>query len=252
MPSEGMTIITATGGRPISLALCKNYVMRQTYTGPLQWIVVDDCLPHTALPDVLGRADTTLTVIYPEPCWSPGQITLGRNLKAAIPSILYPRIVFMEDDDWYSPDYLDFMANEFDGIGGRGIVGEGCARYYHVPSRRYMVLNNMAHASMCQTGMTIELIPFLSLICSERNKSFLDIQLWQDARMNRFNTKIRNSSDHCIGIKGLYGRAGIGRGHCPNRGTWIEDNDWDVLTSWIGRDDVEAYRAMREHHDSQH
>ncbi len=247
MYSDGLTLITATGSRPVAFNLCKEYMARQTYQGPLQWIVVDDCtVRSTPTPEDLllpPQPNFTSVVVYPRPLWSPGQITLGRNIREAIPLVMYRKILFIEDDDWYSPKYLDFMSNLLDHY---CIAGEGCARYYHVPARKYMVLSNLNHASMCQTGICSDLLPHLMKVCEDKDRTFLDIRLWNAARQHGFSNGLCSTSDHCIGIKGMSGRAGIGRGHRITGSNWVDDNEWDVLTQWIGEYDVERYKGLRK------
>src|ERR1035441_2250038 len=100
MFKSGVTLITATGNRPKCLQLCQSFIARQTWKGPIQWIVVDDGDDPLEIkfPGVL------LTHIFPEPEWKPGQNTLARNLLAAIPEVFYDNVLFIEDDDWQSPN----------------------------------------------------------------------------------------------------------------------------------------------------
>ena len=39
---NGITLITPTCNRPEAFALCEYWMSRQTYSGEIQWIVVDD------------------------------------------------------------------------------------------------------------------------------------------------------------------------------------------------------------------
>ena len=70
---SGVTLITPTGYRPEAFGLCIEYVWRQTYNGPLQWIVVDD--GHPAMPfngELFEIRGTEVTRIFPVPSWVPG------------------------------------------------------------------------------------------------------------------------------------------------------------------------------------
>src|ERR1017187_2413419 len=96
---KGISIITETGARPEAIALCLKYVQRQSYTGPLQWIVVDDGVTATEAPSLL-REGWLVTYLRPES--QPGQNTLARNLLMALPEVLYEKVLVFEDDDWYS------------------------------------------------------------------------------------------------------------------------------------------------------
>jgi hypothetical protein len=240
---EAVTVITPTGGRPQAFTLCRRWMSRQTYRGTVQWLVVDDCDPPTALPELekygtpfLNASGCEVQVIRPELRWQHGQNTLARNLLAVLDVIRFEKVVFVEDDDWYSADYLEFMSGLLD---KHEIVGEAPARYYHVPSRLYRTLPNARHASLCQTGIRADIVPRMREICREPSGTFIDVRLWEGAP----RAGLSDSPGHCVGMKGLPGRAGIGIGHRPEgRGAdWKSDTDRAVLRSWLGNTDAEAY-----------
>jgi hypothetical protein len=242
MVSSGVTLITPTGGRPKAFQLCRQFVERQTYRGDLQWIIVDDGsmnstigTPKTFTSDFLWHGWSELS-IYPQPRWQPGQNTQARNLLEAIPEVKFDKVLFFEDDDAYTSDYVEMMAALLD---QHAIVGEIHAHYYHVPIKRWRVLQNEQHASLCQTGIRASLLPKLKTICEQPGPEFIDIQLWGGATGRRLV-----QSHNCIGMKGLPGREGIGIGHRPdNSFGWNVDSDLSVLRSWIGSD-VELYREF--------
>jgi hypothetical protein len=233
MESGGVTLITPTGGRPAAFVLCKKYVLRQTYHTPIQWIIVDDGDPSTIQTDF--QLDTLATILYPKPKWQSGQNTLARNILAALPEIQYNRILFIEDDDWYSPEYLEFMCKMLE---KHEIVGETPARYYHIPFRQYRLLPNAHHASLCQTGIRFCLLHRLQKICQRPSATFIDVQLWEGMSV----AGLSKEPGHCVGIKGLPGRPGIGVGHRPEgESDWKQDPDLSVLKIWVGKEDAEAY-----------
>jgi hypothetical protein len=235
--SSGITLITCTGGRPEALALCRKYVMRQTWRGPLQWIVVDDVEPRTVLPDF--GLDVDVRVLHPEPSWGYGQNTLARNILAAIPEVKYSCVLFIEDDDWYAPGYLEFMHAL---LQKNVIVGEAPAHYYHVPSRRGLVLPNKQHASLCQTGIRSSLLYHLLNVCRATQRPFIDVRLWENMPLSGLRA---DSSLFCVGMKGLPGRAGIGIGHRPeNNSLWRADSEGLMLACWVGFDAKEYERFM--------
>ena len=227
MSSNGVTLITCTGGRQEAFALCQKYVERQTYHGPLQWIVVDDVSSGD-----IYQGYCTISHIFPEPKWKPGQNTLARNLLVAIPEVQYDKVLFIEDDDWYAADYVEAMAAKLD---QHRIAGEIHAHYYQIPTRRYRILQNSQHASLCQTAIRAELLPVLKEVCQETSQDFIDIRLW--AAVNQ--GKGLYDERRCVGIKGMPGRQGIGIGHREQLQGAL-DPDLHMLRSWIG-DDVELY-----------
>ena len=229
---DPVTIVTATGGRPFAFSLCRKYVERQRYAGAIQWLVVDDGEPRVAGELECARLDVTR--VFPEPKWSPGQNTLARNLMAAIPKIKHDKVIFCEDDDWVHDGYCDAMSRALDSA---DIAGEVPARYYHVPCRRYRVLANGAHASLCQTGIRSSLLPLLWRICSDDRAEFIDVRLWREAK----GKKNLFFGEHVLGIKGLPGRPGIGIGHRPQGLGQLADPDFEVLRGFVGVNDSTAY-----------
>ena len=226
----GVTLITPTGCRPGSLRRCAGFVGRQTWAGPLQWIIVDDGEPPSDTGLRVYRP-IELTRIHPEPKWRLGQNTLARNLLAALPEVRYDFLFFFEDDDFYASDYVEEQMRL---LGDAQMVGEAPARYYHLPSRRYQQLNNRGHASLCQTGIRREVLPLFRLISERAEKSgtkFIDVQLWGHA-----GKKVLHDGRRSVGMKGLPGRAGIGVGHRPYGPDWRADASAAVLKSWIGED----------------
>jgi hypothetical protein len=215
-------------------------VLGQDWQEPLQWIVVDDVEPRTALicpgdDATLRPAATCITTLHPLPSWKPGQNTLARNLLAAIERVAYQRVLFIEDDDFYPSDYVSSMCallNEHDMA--------GCSRthYYHFRTKRYRVMNHPGRSSLCHTGMVRAHLPTLAEICRS-NSPYIDVSLWDETR--EFSRKLLDVP-LMVGMKGLPGRPGIGIGHRPEASdrSWIPDPDMQQLREWIGKA-VELY-----------
>lgn len=224
---RGITLITATGGRPEAFQLCYEYVRRFPWDGIKQWIVVDDgVVPSLEVTSVPGMI---VTYIRPNPLWEPGQNTLARNLLLAFPEVRFDMVVFIEDDDWYHPTYLLEVARRLDRF---DLVGERNAHYYYLPFRRSRVMPNRSHASLCQTAMRSELLPCFTIICRQ-SVNYLDVKLWEACPGRQlFDSKL------CVGMKGLPGRPGLGMGHRLD--TYLQmgkpDPDLRTLTEWVGAD----------------
>ncbi len=230
----GVTLITCTGGRPESLARCRDYVLRFENPDdlPIQWIVVDDVtVSHSVHDRKLISCSTHMDVLHPTHMWHPGENTLARNLLVAIPHVRHDAIMFIEDDDCYKPDY---MRRQLERLEKNELVGEGESRYYHLPSSRWRIITNTAHASLCQTAMHYTMLPSLALIC-RANHDFVDFRLWQVKTLTP--NLINYGEPHVIGIKGLPGRTGIGIGHRPDQGAgWHHDPYHETLRKWLGSD----------------
>lgn len=223
-----LTLLTATGARPEAWALCEQWMARQTYAGPVRWVIVDD--GERPQPITFSRERWALDVIRPQPFWQPGQNTQSRNLLAGLATIDDgASLAVIEDDDWYAADWLDTIAHA---LLSSALVGEGMARYYNVATGQYRQLRNAQHASLCATAMRGGALRRLREICARRPR-FIDLALWANSG-GRLLTGHR-----VVGIKGLPGRSGIGMGHAPSfKGS--QDADMRMLREWVG-DDVGAY-----------
>lgn len=237
-----ITIITPTGGRPEAFALLNGYMLRQTYEGPVRWIIVDDFHPRTDFPKVVR--DWKITVIRPTKVWEPGQNSQAPNLLAGLASMLddSDRLLIMEDDDWYSPRYLEIMNNWLNDC---LLVGEGFARYYNVRSRMARQLGNSGHASLCSTGMRGAAIQTFVEVVQDAIKSgssYLDIDLWE-----RRQGSVRANQGLSVGMKGLPGRPGIGMGHVEHMIAQggMPDPAGEILRGWVGTD-AEAYLELAQ------
>lgn len=220
---EGVSLITPTGDRPVAFRFCEEYIARQTWVqngNPLQWIVVDDGTVPT---------ECTCGQDYVRRKPDGGPRSLHRNLIAGLRRAAYDRILIIEDDDWYAPEYIAHMAGLLETW---ELVGESRAKYYHVEHRRYRTFGNWRHASLCQTGFRQHLAALVEECC-EPVSPFIDMRIWA-FDLEKF---LEPQSRMVVGIKGMPGRAGIGSGHRNvHRGRYHTDGDGSVLRSWIGAD----------------
>lgn len=220
-----LTLLTATGARPQAWAICERLMARQDYADPVRWLIVDD--GPEPQPVTFQREGWLLEVIRPAPHWKPGMNTQSRNLLAGLAHCCSTdRVVCVEDDDHYAPDWLTHVAGELERA---ELVGESHARYYSVPLRMGRQLNNAGHASLCSTAVRGRAVDALRKACQGAPR-FIDLQLWR-----RFPNRHLFGGHRVHGIKGLPGRGGIGMGHSPDfRGT--PDPDGALLREWIGQD----------------
>lgn len=205
-----LTLVTATGDRPEAFALCEKYMDRQTRKDAIcQWIVLDD-----------GDVPTNCTK---------GQ-DLARNIEwkgfnslaNKVRYLLEGRmtqgdvLVFIEDDDWYHPEYLATVIKRMEE--GHDLIGEGDALYYNVEMRWWCTHNNKEHASLCQTAIRKTMLPHLLKHVIDDPNPFIDSRIWQ---WNTIKKKVFMPDPKigrtCIGIKSMPGRKGYGVGHTANR-----------------------------------
>lgn len=226
----GVTLITPTGDRQLAFQRAELYMSRQTYTGPLQWIVVDD-----------GQEPTIITkdqcYIRHQPVGDKAK-SLCRNIESALFYVVFDKILIIEDDDYYYPEYIERMVQRLEKF---DLAGEGIARYYNVVHRKYNINGNRKHASLAQTAFSSKIIEAAYVSCQRRTSAFVDCRLWdKNVRKNVFCDQI-----FCIGIKGLPGRKGIGSGHRPHGPRYKFDPEMKMLRQWIPiPEDVDFYATF--------
>lgn len=210
-----MKVITPSGARNEALKLLNKYLERQTFQD-FEWIILDDCDPVSDIPP---RCDK---FIQSDWVWH-GENTQHRSMLRLLAECSPDdKVVICEDDDWYSPDYLQ-KTSEF--LNKHDVVGQKRSVYYNVNNQTYRKFDHKNHACLCQTAFKGEkALNEIKAIC-ERGKEPIDVTFW------RIGGHLTDDLD-VIGIKGLKGREGIGIGHKMNG---IKD-DWSYLRSLIGND----------------
>lgn len=211
-------LLTPTGGRQEGLSLLGEYMEAQTYQGSLVWLIIDDVDPPSRLP--ASRFD----VHYIRPPWRwSGHSTQGRCLLEGLQHIPDDaRLLVIEDDDCYLPDYISTMLGALD---EHDLVGERVSRYYNVKTNRYREMPSNKHASLMCTAMKGDALFFFRQMC---RRSHIDMNFWKNFR----GSKRLLDTSNTVGIKGMPGRGGIGVGHRNNFGT--PDPSRAKLKEWIG------------------
>lgn len=230
-----ITLITPTPGKRAWLfSLCEKYMARQTRRWD-QWLVVADG-------DVSDYAFTMGQQVIHRP--PGGELhSVNENYLAALPHITGEYILPVEDDDWFSGDYIQVMT---DALVDADLVGLAPDYYFHVPAKKWRDMKNTTHSSLTTSGFTRAVLPCFE-VCA-RNKwaaPFIDMLLFPHHRDTlggscRIMPHDINAPLH-VGIKGLSG-IGAGLGHDPTPG--IRDVRYQQLKKWIG-DDAKAYIKTR-------
>jgi hypothetical protein len=226
---DKVTVITPTGDRPEALALLRRWIGNQTRQ-PDQWLIIDD-----GKTPIIPADFPSAMVIRREPQADDPPCTLGKNLEAALPHIAHEKILVMEDDDWYSRDYIKTMAALLDSHALVGIWGTKC---YHpgLPGFREMGRND--HASFSQTGFRRSMIP--ALIKSIPGDCSVDLRLWwEHGKGKGYLIPGANKKLH-VAMKGMPGRGGAGCAHDPKLHTL--DPNFSKLREWCG--DPKTYQKF--------
>ena len=219
-----LTILTATGARPEAWSICQRLMERQTYQGPVHWIIVDDGEVQQTID--FDRKGWIISMIRPMPLWKQGDNTQARNLKEGLRHVMpEDKLVIIEDDDSYHPQWLERVDQWLD---RHDLVGESHARYYNIRTKRARQLRNDKHASLCCTAMKGKAIEAFSKELKP-SVQFIDISLWK----NFEGSKALYPTQMVTGIKGLPGRGGIGMGHKLDFQGQIDDTG-SILRQWTG------------------
>ena len=222
-----LTVLTPTGMRPEAFAICERLMFKQNYPGRVNWIIVDD-----------GRVPTRFTCLRPnwerhvvrrKPFWEAGQNTQQENLQAGIRRYRElgqkTPIVFVEDDDWYHPNWLSRCAEE---LKRAPLVGERRARYYQILYAGYNQFENNRHACLRASAIRGSAIDYFENLIRAYHK-YYDMKMWAEFRpWHLFQGNLT------LGIKGLPGRAGITDWHRV-RGDRMDPCD-KILREWVGED----------------
>jgi len=224
-----ITAITPTGDRPLAFTLCRHWMEQQTVK-PDQWIVVDDG-------KVPLKPSTGMQYIRRNPSPRDPAHTLNLNIAAAIPHIRGDKILIIEDDEYYAPQYVETMSRKLEDHEMAGIIK---AKYYHLPTGGYYQIANTLHASFAQTGFRRTILPKLTELIKDKNATLLDMKLWtyslSHGKAYLFNDHSRSLY---MGVKGMPGRAGIGVGHDVSSYNAF-DKKRSLLKKWVP-DDYQIY-----------
>ena len=87
-------------------------------------------------------------------------------------------ICLIENDDWYSPFYLETMANEWEKNGKPDIFGTNYTIYYHIKLRAYFTMHHTTRAS----AMNTFIVPNLDFKWCPDEEPYTDIHLWKIAK----------------------------------------------------------------------
>lgn len=230
-PDEGVTLITCTGDRPRSFRLLERWMERQTYGGPIQWLVVDD----GQVPTVMHRGQHH---IRRKPSDGDALPSMNMNLLAALPHINRPNVLIIEDDDYYPDDYVRQM---LEWLREHEIVGQSRGLHYHLEKKAWMQAREDDFASLCRTGMRTYLLEQLGC-AAYVNDVAVDTRLWKNTGAKKLLVPEPTVAARCVSIKGVPGR----RGYTWDKiRSWQSDRNGYKLREWIG-EDAEHYERLHD------
>ena len=214
-----IAVITPTrGDRPQLLAQCKKYVDRQTIQAT--HFVIDD------------------------PPIDPNKRDIGHRIRIGLERArdagCHVAAIF-EDDDWYSPTYLERQIGAWANAGCPRIFGVTETIFYHVGMRRWCRLLHRDRASLC--GTMIRPDDVLKTGGLQWDMVFVDTMLW--SRFFDPNFLAPGPAEKLfVGIKHGVGLSGSGH-HRNNPNLFAsEDLNGCWLRSVVGEKDFEFYDPM--------
>jgi len=217
----GVTVITATADRPIPFAFCERWMARQTFSGDMQWLVVDG--GEEPIKCKLGQEHIKT---FP----ALGADNLLNNLWTGLQHARYPKILFVEDDDWYDPTYIEIMDALLD---KHDLVGSYPPIAFNVKYRRYFIFKCYGRTSLSRTGITVKHLNIFRRLLLKHSEH-VDQALWPNI-LGGYIFKARI----CVSIKGLPGKLGYTPFHL-RVSRWRADPKLRILRSWLG-EDCEVY-----------
>lgn len=237
--------------------MLREYLLRQTFPGTVQWLVVADCQnpkPYEKIwLDFVMRTGHADHFVHGQMHQRPyraedlGPKSLSQNLLHGLHYAEGEIIFICEDDDWYGPEHIKECIDHLaaDKIKSVGTIWQ---KYYHLPSLSHRTFKNVGSA-LCSTAFHRDLIPKMmesAQWCGDNNRKGLDRRFW-DSLDPEEKDIFEPEHNQVIGMKGLPGRFGIGVGHQP-RG-FEDDSNADILRAWVGNEDAEVYLKLRRQHN---
>jgi hypothetical protein len=141
-------------------------------------------------------------------------------------------IALMENDDWYSPDYLKRMVNEWNKVGNPEIFGTDYTIYYHLRLRAYFTMYHDDRASAMNTLIKPDME---HITWPADHDPYTDMHLWKTLKGKTFHP----DSHLAIGMKHGVGMCG-GMSH-TDRFDRFKYPDNGLLLNTIDQESFEFY-----------
>ncbi len=187
------------------------------------------------------------TVVRPNHSLPPGIPNHRANLHAALTLVDEDEaVIFLDDDDWYSPDYIGLLQAH---LARADLTFPNLFRVYNLIHSCHTTWKKRP-ALLGGMGLTSSLVPYLRAAVApdtwDHNCS-IESDLWVLLPQGTRIHKRRRVPVSNVGMKGVPGWQGHSREHFPEGDTrhiWTYDLDQRDLRTWIGPD-VAVYRHLR-------
>lgn len=237
-------LITPTRNKQKALNLLARWVARFHLRFGINWIVVTDgdtndmpCLARV----IRREGDVYLDHQGQHVCDAiPGLHSMLNNLSAGLAIAAEGRpTLILEDDEWYSPDYVSFMER---GLNTQDIFGIAPSHYVDLSNMSYRCMHNVSFCSLAATGFHWKVVPFIRSLIA-RGSPFIDGMLWDEyPGSKRIHEDNRNPCRN-VSFKGIPGCEGIGISHREHLGS--RDPKMTQARKLMPRDDLESYLQLK-------
>lgn len=153
----------------------------------------------------------------------------------------YDLIFFIENDDYYAPDYLEMMHRNWIAEGKPNMIGTGSTLYYHIGILKYTTMKHRSRASAMNTAI----VPGLDLKWCADSEPFTDMFLWMREDANDISRVVFYPDKiYSLGIKHGMGKCG-GMNHV-NRLHRYDNSDADMsyLRGIVDKKSFEFYKKL--------
>lgn len=143
-------------------------------------------------------------------------------------------VLIMENDDYYSEDYIETMLTFWILNGKPDLFGTNSTIYYHVGRREFRTLRHEGRASLMNTLINTK----SEMVYPEDSEVYLDMFIWKRMKGISFDPRRVIS----VGIKHGVGLCG-GNGH---NGMKFTDRDYslDFLSSVVDKESAKFYKQF--------
>lgn len=142
-------------------------------------------------------------------------------------------IALIENDDWYAPDYLEYMYNQWIIAGKPALLGLDHTIYYHIRLFEHFTMHHITRSSAMNTFIR----PELEIKWGHDADPYCDVHLWNQLK----GVIITPEREICLGIKHGVGLCG-GQNHKDKMARYInKDHDKDFLQSIMDAESFEFY-----------
>lgn len=147
-------------------------------------------------------------------------------------------VLCMEDDDYYSPNYIEYMIMQWVAYDKPVLFGLNHSTYYHILRREYFTLKHPNRSSMMCTLVSKE----FKGVKHDVKDPYLDISLWQ-----QYKGVAVYIPNICVGIK--HGLTEVAGGcHSESQFYKQKDENMSYLSS-ICNFDVKFYKSLSHFHN---